>query len=72
MRQEAKNIPLFHSEIGFTFAGWVFIREGKLFIRRVRKRKITQLLCFVKQSKLLFVYDPLYYTQTKHFLDFLT
>ena len=32
--------------MGFTF-GWVFIREGNLFIRRVRKRKITRLVCFV-------------------------
>ena len=40
MRQEAKEYPsVFHSEIGFTF-GWVFILEGKLFVRRVRERKI--------------------------------
>ena len=57
--KKQKNIPLFHSEIGFTF-GWVFIREGKLFIRRVRERKITQPLCFVKQNKLFFVYDLFY------------
>ena len=36
--KKQKNIPLFHSEIGFTF-GWVFIREGKLFICRVRKNE---------------------------------
>ena len=65
-----RNVPLFHSEIGFTF-GWVFIREGKLFIRRVRKRKIPRPVCIVKQNKLFFVYDFFYQAQTKHFLDFL-
>ena len=72
MRQEAKEYPSF--PLGNRFYIWLglyIIREGKLFIRRVRKRKITQLLCFVKQDKLFFVYDLLYYTQTKHFLDFL-
>ena len=48
MRQEQRNIPLFHSEIGLTF-GWVFIRARKLFIRRVRK--ITRPVCFVKQNR---------------------
>ena len=68
--KKQKNIPLFHSEIGFTF-GWVFIREGKLFICRVRKMKITRPVCFVKQNKLFFVYDFFYWTQTKHFVEFL-
>ena len=54
----------------FTF-GWVFIRKGKLFIRRVRKRKITRTVCLVKQNKLFFVYDLYYWTQTKHFVGFL-
>ena len=54
-----RNVPLFHSEIGFTF-GWVFIRERKLFIRRVRKRKISRPVCIVKQNKLFFVYDFFY------------
>ena len=63
MRQSAK-------EIGFTF-GWVFIREGKPFIRRVRKRKITRLISFGKQNKLFFAYDLFYQTQTEHFLNFL-
>jgi len=67
---QQRNIPLFHSEIGFTF-GWVFIREGKLFIRRVKKRKITRPIYFGKQKKLLFACDLLYQTQTEHFLDFL-
>ncbi|KAK2555863.1 hypothetical protein P5673_022514 [Acropora cervicornis] len=53
---QRRNIPLFHSEIGFAF-GWVFIREGKL--------------CFGKQNKLLFACDLFYQTQTEHFLDFL-
>ena len=68
----AAYIPLFHSEIGFTF-GRVFIREGKFFIRRMRKRKITRPVCFVKQNKLFFVYDLFYQTQTlaKYFVDFL-
>ena len=44
-----KEIPLFYSEIGFTF-GWVFIHVRKLFIRRVRKRKITRTVLFVKQN----------------------
>ena len=48
--KKQRNIP-FHSEIGFTF-DWVFIRE-----RRVRKRKITRPVCFVKQKKLFFDYD---------------
>ena len=45
---QRRNIPLFHSEIGFTF-GWVFICEEKLFICRVRKRKITQPIYYGKQ-----------------------
>ena len=53
---QQRNIPLFHSEIGFTF-GWVFIREGKL--------------CFGKQNKLFFACDLFYQTQAEHFLDFL-
>ena len=57
--KKQRNIPLFHSEIGFTF-GWVFIYKGKLCIRRVRKRKITRPLCFIKQNKLFFVYDLFY------------
>ena len=67
---QRRNIPLFHSEIGCTFDG-VFIREGKLFIRQVRKRKITRPICFGKQNKLFFACDLFYQTQTEHFLDFL-
>ena len=67
---QQRNIPLFHSEIGFTF-GWVLIREGKLFIGRVRKRKITRPIYFGKQNKLFFACDLFYQTQTVHFLDFL-
>ena len=59
MRQKAKEYPSFHSEIGFTF-GWIFIRKGKLFIHRVRRGKITRPVCFVKQSKLFFVYELFY------------
>ena len=39
------NIPLLHLEISFS-CGWVFIREGKLFIRRVRKTTITRPIYF--------------------------
>ena len=67
---QRRNIRLLHSEIGFTF-GWVFIREGKLFIRRVRKRKITRPIYLGKQNKLFFACDLFYQTQTEHFLDFL-
>ena len=42
---QQRNIPLLHSEISFSF-GWVFICEGKLFIRRVRKTKITRPIYF--------------------------
>ena len=51
-----KGISLFSTRKS-ALLGWVFIREGKLFIRRVRKRKITRLLCLVKQNKLFIVYD---------------
>ena len=47
--KKQRNIPLFHSEIGFTF-GWVFIRERRLFIRRLRKRKITRPVCFESRT----------------------
>ena len=67
---QQRNIPLFNSEIGFTL-GWVFIREGKLFIRRVRKTKITRPIYFGKQNKLFFACDLFYQKQTEHFLDFL-
>ena len=67
---QRRNIPLLHSEIGFTF-GWVFIREGKFIIRRVRKRKITRPIYFGKQNKLFVACDLFYQIQAEHFLDFL-
>ena len=50
LRQEATEYACFHSEIGFTF-GWVLIREGELFIRRVRKRKINYSACMLRKAE---------------------
>ena len=66
----SKGIFLFSTRKSALHSAGSF-RERKLFIRRVRKRKITRPVCLVKQNKLIFVYDLFYWTQTKHFVDFL-
>ena len=51
--KKQRNIPVLHSKMGLTF-GWVLIHEGELFIRRVRKRKITRPICFrIKAGQIL-------------------
>ena len=47
----SKGIFLFSTrKLALHSPGWVFIREGELFIRRVRKRKITRPVCFLSRT----------------------
>ena len=59
IRQQAKKCPSL--PLGNPLYIWLGLySRGKLFIRRVRKRKISRPVCIVKQNKLFFVYDFFY------------